>query len=93
MTERILLSINFGNIFILIFLDISDIEVKENLDINELKNFNVDIWIYLEFERKYEEFIVIEVNLNIIKNDGEKHLYNKNDLYFKFNNVEYNNII
>ncbi len=44
MTERILLSINFENTFILISLNISDIEPEEeDSDIDELENFNIDI--------------------------------------------------
>jgi len=43
MIERILLFINFGNIFISIFLDILDIEAEEDLDTDESENFNVDI--------------------------------------------------
>ncbi len=45
------------------------------------------------FKRKYKEFIIIEVNLNIVKNNNKKYLYNKDDLYFKSNNIKYNNII
>ncbi len=45
------------------------------------------------FKGEHEEFIVIRVNLNIVKNDSEKHLYDEDDFYFKFNNVGYNNII
>ncbi len=47
----------------------------------------------MAFEKKYKEFTVIGVNFNIIKNDGEEHLYDKDDLYLEFNNVGYNNII
>ena len=36
-------SINFGNVFISIPLDISDIEAEEDSDINELKDFNTGI--------------------------------------------------
>ncbi len=43
MTERILFLINFGNVFISISLNILDIEPKEDLDIDESENFNVDI--------------------------------------------------
>ncbi len=43
MIKRILLSFDFGNVFISIPLDISDIEIEEDSDINELENFNVDI--------------------------------------------------
>ena len=49
--------------------------------------------MYLAFERKYKEFIIIRVNLNITKNNDEKHLYNKDDFYLEFNNAGYNNII
>ncbi len=45
------------------------------------------------FEKEYKEFIVIRVNLNIVKNNGEEYPYNKDDLYLKFNNIRYNNII
>ncbi len=47
----------------------------------------------MAFEGEYKEFIVIEVNLNIVKNNGEEHPYNEDDLYLKPNNVRYNNII
>ncbi len=93
MIERILLFINFGNIFISIFLDILDIEAEEDLDTDESENFNVDIQIYLAFEREYKEFIVIRVNLNTVRNDDEEYLYNENDLYFEPNNIGYDNII
>ena len=86
-------SINFGNVFITISLNILDIEAKENLDIDKSENFNVNVQIYLVFEREYKEFTVIKVNLNIIKNDSKKHLYNKDDPYLEPNNVGYNNII
>ncbi len=42
MIERISFSINFRNIFISISLDILNIEVEEDSDINESKNFNVN---------------------------------------------------
>ncbi len=86
-------SFDFGSIFILILLDISDIEAEEDSDINRSENFNADIQIYLAFKRKYEEFTVIGVNFNIIKNNNEKHLYNEDDLYLKSNNTGYNGII
>ncbi len=38
-----LFPINFGNAFISIPLDISNIEAKEYLNIDESKDFNVDI--------------------------------------------------
>ncbi len=47
MIERTLLFFNFGNIFILIFLNVSDIEVKEDSDINKLKNFNNVVYNHL----------------------------------------------
>ncbi len=43
MIERILFSIDFENAFILISLNILNIEVEENSDIDELKNFNVGV--------------------------------------------------
>ena len=43
MIKQILLLIDFKNIFISISSNILDIELKENLDIDELKNFNIDI--------------------------------------------------
>ncbi len=45
------------------------------------------------FEKEYKEFIIIKVNLNIVKRDGEKYLYNEDDSYFKLNNIRYYNII
>ncbi len=45
------------------------------------------------FEREYKEFIIIRVNLSIIKNDNEEYLYNEDDLYLKSNNTGYNDII
>ncbi len=88
-----LLFFDFKNIFILISLDISDIEVKKDSNIDESENFNIDIWIYLVFEREYKEFIVIRINLNIVRNNSEKYLYNKDNLYLESNNVGYNDII
>ncbi len=38
-----LLFINFRNTFVSISLDVLNIEAEEDLDINELKNFNIDI--------------------------------------------------
>ncbi len=38
-----LFPIDFGNTFISIFLNVSDIKLKEDSDINKLKNFNIDI--------------------------------------------------
>ncbi len=49
--------------------------------------------MYLTFEREYEKFIVIRVNLNIVKNNNEEHLYNEDDLYLESNNTGYNDII
>ncbi len=88
-----LLSIDFGNIFISISLNISNIELEKDLNIDESKNFNIDIQIYLTLEKEYKEFIVIRVNLNIIKKDDKEYFYNKDDLYLKSNNIGYNNII
>ncbi len=45
------------------------------------------------FKRKYEEFIIIKINLNIVKNDNEKYPYNEDDFYLESNNTGYNNII
>ncbi len=45
------------------------------------------------FKEKYKEFIIIKINFNIVKNDNEEYLYDEDDLYFKFNNIGYNNII
>jgi len=47
----------------------------------------------LASEKEYEEFTVIGINFNIIKNNGEEYLYDENDFYFEFNNARYNNII
>ena len=91
--KRISFPFNFGDIFVLIPLNISDIEAEEDSDTNESENFNINIQIYLTFKREYEEFIIIRVNLNTVNNNGEKHLYNKDNLYLKFNNVKYNGII
>ncbi len=49
--------------------------------------------MHLAFEKEYKEFIIIEINLNIIKNDNKEHLYNENDPYLEPNNTRYNNII
>ncbi len=43
MIKQISLSFDFGNIFISIPLDISDIEAEKDSDIDESKNFNVDV--------------------------------------------------
>jgi len=43
MTERILLPFDFGNAFISILLNISDIEAKEESNIDDSENFNTDI--------------------------------------------------
>ncbi len=88
------LSFNFGNVFASISLNASNIELEEeDSDTDESENFNVNIQTYLVFEGEYKEFTVIRVNLNIIKNDGEKHLYDKDDPYLKPNNAGYNDII
>ncbi len=49
--------------------------------------------MYLMFKRKHKEFTVIRVNLSIIRNNGEKYLYNEDNLYLEFNNIGYNNIV
>jgi len=49
--------------------------------------------MHLVFEEEYEEFTVIRVNFNIVKNDSEEYLYDENNLYFESNNVGYNDII
>ncbi len=88
-----LLSFDFGNIFVLIFLNISDIEAEDDSDIDKSKNFNVSVWIYLAFEGEYKEFTVIGINFSTVKNNGEKYLYNEDNFYFEPNNVGYNDII
>ncbi len=88
-----LFSIDFENIFILISLNILNIESKEDSDIDESEEFNIGIQIYLTFEEEHEEFIVIKVNLNIIRKDNEEYLYNEDDPYFELNNVEHHNIV
>ncbi|SRR6266699_6800251 len=49
--------------------------------------------MYLTFKEKYKEFIVIRINLNIIRNNSEKYPYKEDDLYLKPNNVGHDNII
>jgi len=49
--------------------------------------------MYLAFKGEHEEFIVIRVNLNIIRGDDEEYSYDKDNLYLEFNNVGYYNII
>ncbi len=43
MVERISFFIDFGNIFILLSLNILNSELEEDLNINESENFNIDI--------------------------------------------------
>ncbi len=86
-------SIDFRNVFISIFLNISNIELEEKLDIDESEEFNIDIQIYLAFKGEYEEFIIMDVNLNITRNNNEEYLYDKDDLYFELINVRYHSII
>ncbi len=93
MIERTPLSFDFGNAFISISLNISNIEAKEDSNTNDSENFNINIQTYLTFKKEYKEFIVIRVNLNIVKNDGEEYLYNEDNLYFESNNAGYNSII
>ena len=45
------------------------------------------------FKEEYEEFIVIGVNLSTARNNGEKYLYDEDDLYLELNNTGYNSII
>ncbi len=49
--------------------------------------------MHLAFEREYEEFTIIGVNLSTVKKDNEEYLYDEDDLYLEFNNVGYNSII
>src|SRR6266566_6358213 len=49
--------------------------------------------MYLISKREYKEFIVMDINLNIARNDDEKYLYNEDNLYLEPNNAGYNNII
>ncbi len=72
-----LLLINFKNIFISILLNVSNIELKENSNTDESENFNTDVQIYLTPKRKYKKFIIIKVNFNITKRDGEEYPYKK----------------
>ena len=88
-----LFSFNFKSVFAIIYLDILNIELEEDLDIDELENFNVNIQIYLVFEKEYKEFTVIRVNFNIARRDNEEYSYNEDNLYFEFNNIGYYNII
>ncbi len=44
-------------------------------------------------KREYKEFIVIRVNLNIIRNNNEEYLYNEDNPYLESNNTGYNGII
>ncbi len=93
MIEQILLFFNFGNTFISIPLNISNIEAKEKSDTDKLENFNINIWTYLTLEKEYKEFTVIKINLNIARNNNEEYPYNKDNLYLKSNNTGYNDII
>ncbi len=49
--------------------------------------------MYLAFKREHEEFTMIDINLNIAKNDNEEYPYNKDDLYLEPNNIKHHNII
>ncbi len=49
--------------------------------------------MYLAFKKEYKELIIIKINFNTVKKDGEEYLYNKDNLYLEFNNAEHNNII
>ncbi len=46
--------IDFGNIFISVSLNASDIEPEEDSDIDESEEFNTDVWIDLISEGEYE---------------------------------------
>ncbi len=85
--------IDFGNAFTLIPLNTLDIESEEDSDTDKSKEFNANIKTYLTFEKKYKEFTIINVNLNITKNNGEEYPYNKDDLYLESNNIGYYKII
>ena len=93
MIEQMSFLFNFGDVFVSIPLDTSDIETKKDSNIDESENFNINIQIYLTSKEKYKEFTIIKVNLNIIRNNSEEHLYNKDNFYLEPNNVEYNDII
>jgi len=43
MIEQMLFFIDFKNVFILIFLNVLDIELKEDSDTDELKEFNINV--------------------------------------------------
>ncbi len=43
MIKRILSSIDFGNVFISMSLNASNIEQKKNSDIDESEEFNIDV--------------------------------------------------
>jgi len=49
--------------------------------------------MHLTFKREYKEFIVIKVNLNIVRKNNEEYPYNKNDLYLESNNIGHHSII
>ncbi len=49
--------------------------------------------MHLAFKEEHEEFIVIRVNLDIIKKNDEKHAYNEDNLYLEPNNIKHYNII
>ncbi len=68
---------NFGNIFVIISLNILNIELIEDLNKDKLKNFNIRIQIYLMFKREYKEFIIIKINLNIIKRNNKNFFIKK----------------
>ena len=35
----------------------------------------------------------MDINLNIVRNNNEEHLYDEDDLYFEFNNAGYYSIV
>ncbi len=93
MIEQMLFFIDFKNVFILIFLNVLDIELKEDSDTDELKEFNINVQTYLVFKGEHEEFTVIKINFNIAKNNREEYPYDEDDLYLESNNVGYHSII
>ena len=85
--------IDFGNAFIPVFLNVLDIELEEDSDIDESEEFNAGVQIHLASAGEYKEFIVMDINLSTIRNDGEEHPYKEDDLYLELNNVGYYSII
>ncbi len=88
-----LFSIDFGNVFILISLNVSNIELEEDLDIDESEEFNIGVQTYLIFKREYEEFTVMGVNLSTAKNNDEEYLHDEDDPYLEPNNIRHYDIV